>query len=72
MFKRILALLLCVLMLASVLPLSALASTETDNEAEAQRVRNEIIRMYYRVLANTGRSSLHGFCGLMASYQLWL
>lgn len=72
MFKRIMAVLLCVLLLASVLPFSASAETETDNEAEAARIQWEISRMYYRVLYATGRSSLHGFCGLMASYQLWL
>ncbi len=72
MFKRILAVLLCVFMLASVLPFGVLADEQTDNEAEAARIRHEISRMYYRVLYATGRSSLHGFCGLMASYQLWL
>ena len=74
MLKRILAVLLCVFMLASVLPLSAYAATETtqtENEKEAARIRQEIIRMYYRVLYASGQSSLHGFCGLMSSYQLW-
>lgn len=74
MLKRILAVLLCVFMLASVLPFSAYAATETtqtENEQEAARIRNEIMRMYYRVLYASGQSSLHGFCGLMSSYQLW-
>lgn len=75
MLKRILAALLCVVMLASVLPVNAFATTEdtpTANEQEAARIRNEITRMYYRVLYASGMSSLHGFCGMMSSYQLWL
>ncbi len=75
MLKRILAALLCVIMLASVLPVSAYAAAEdqpTANEQEAARIRNEITRMYYRVLYASGMDSLHGFCGMMSSYQLWL
>ena len=75
MLKRILAALLCVIVLASVLPVSTFAATETtseENRQEAARVRNEITRMYYRVLYASGMDSLHGFCGMMSSYQLWL
>ncbi len=65
MLKRCLVLLICLVLLVGVLPFGANAQSEED------RVEQEIQRIYYKVLYATGRSSLHGFCGLMASYQLY-
>lgn len=66
MYKRILALVLCVALCMSVLPVSVLAA-----EAEEDRICKEITSDYKKILRYTNRSSLSGYCGLMASWQLY-
>ena len=60
---------ICVLVavvLLAALPMSAQAQTEAD------AVRNKIASDYQSALAATGMESLHGYCGLMTSWQLYL
>lgn len=66
MYKRILALVMCLVMLFTAIPFGASAE-----ETEDARIRTQIKRVYRRVLYATGKSSLNGYCGLMTSYQLW-
>lgn len=62
--KRIFALVLCLLMLAAALPMAA--SAETYEEL-CQRIVDD----YQRALVATGKPSLGGFCGELASWQLY-
>ena len=66
MFKRIMALVLCLVMLAAVLPVGVSAE-----ETEIQQLRRNITSHYYRTLSIYGGESLKGFCGGLASYQLY-
>ena len=65
MLKKCFALLVCFAIIIGFIPLGANAQSESD------RVIAEIRRIYSRIQYATGRSDLTGFCGLMASYQLY-
>lgn len=65
MGKKILALALCLVLLLSALPVNA------ASDAEIYRIRQRIIRDYENALDASGRESLEGYCGLLASYQLY-
>ena len=64
--KRIAALVLSLLLIVAALPLGVNAATAD----KVQKVRKQIQQHYYRTLSATGKNSLHGYCGLLASYQL--
>lgn len=64
MGRRVIALLLCVVLLLAAVPVGASAK-------EDQPLRNQIIKTYRRALAAAGVESFAGYCGLMAGYQLW-
>lgn len=66
MFKRIIALALCVLLMAAALPVGVSALTE-----EEQTIYGQINRDYARALEASDKESLGGYCGLFASYQLY-
>lgn len=65
--KRMVALLLCFVLLFAALPGTADAARITREEALVQ----EIQRIYTRCLELSGKESFHGFCGLLTSMQLW-
>lgn len=65
MYKRILSFLLCVALCVTLLPVQARASTE------AEIIKTQISDDYRDILRYTNRSSLSGYCGLMASWQLY-
>lgn len=66
MIKRITALILSLLLVVAALPLGASAAPNN----KVQQVRKQIQQHYYRALSASGKDSLHGYCGLLASYQL--
>lgn len=68
MLKRITALIMCILLMLAALPVSALAASEEEH----QRIRDQISDVYRRTLSATGTSSLHGYCGMMAGWELYL
>ncbi len=55
-------------MMLTVLPFGAFAATEEEHE----RIRQQISDTYRRTLSATGSSSLHGYCGMMAGWELYL
>lgn len=65
MLKKCLALLVCFAIVIGFFPLGASAQSESD------RIMKDIRRIYSKILYATGRTDLTGFCGLMASYQLY-
>ncbi len=65
MKKRILALVLCLCLMASAVPVSAAPETEEGRLCQA------IVYDYRTILMNTNMASLQGYCGLMASWQLY-
>jgi len=65
--KKIVALMLCIVLLAAAVPMTASA-----NPQEGEQIINQINQDYYRALAGSGREDLHGYCGLMTSWQLYL
>ena len=67
MYKRGIALLLVVLLLVAVFPTSVSAATDE----EKKQIRKDISWDYYSALSSTGKSSLGGYCGLMAGWQLY-
>ncbi len=50
-----------------LLPHSVLAA-----EQEEQRLREQIASVYRKTLSATGSESLHGYCGMMAGWELYL
>lgn len=65
MKKRILAMVLCICLLASILPGTASA------HPESAAIKQAIVDDYVDTLRSTNMASLSGYCGLMASYQLY-
>ena len=65
MRKRIWALALCICLLASAFPVGA------ADETEESRICQDIVDDYVSILENTNMASLQGYCGLMASWQLY-
>ena len=61
-----LALALCLLM--SLVPATAYAAEST----EADRITQQIATLYRQTLRGTGMSSLHGYCGTMVNWHLYL
>ncbi len=68
MKKRILALLVCIALLVSVVPLSVGAETVPSKE---EQIMKQIRRTYNKTLASSGKESLRGYCGLMTGLQLY-
>lgn len=66
MYKRVIALALCLLLTAAVLPLGVSAAEE-----DVSQVRKQISSDYNRALSASGVESMHGYCGLLASYQIY-
>ena len=63
--KRIFALALCLCLLLTAFPVSAVPETEEG------RICQEITDHYVQILDSTDMASLQGYCGLMASWQLF-
>lgn len=68
MYKRGIALLLSVLLLAAVFPMTVSAATEEEKTA----IREQISRDYHSALYSAGKDSFGGYCGLMAGWQLYM
>ncbi len=68
MAKRIFLLLLCLCLLLPALPRAQAAK----DQSEADRICQLIADNYYKILTYTNRRSLSGYCGLMASWELYL
>lgn len=64
--KRITALILSLLLIVAVLPVSASAET-----VEGRLVRQKIEDHYAKILEASEHESLKGYCGTLASYQLY-
>lgn len=67
MLKRILTILIALTMLTLVLPVGVSAASSE----EEQRIRDQITTVYWQTLSSSGRSSLHGLCGVMAGWELY-
>ena len=65
--KKILTLVVCVLLLIAAFPVTAFANSDRGDQ-----IINQINQDYYRAIAGSGREDLHGYCGLMTSWQLYL
>ena len=66
MYKRIIALILSLLMLSAVLPVSVSAE-----EAEGRWLRQSLADHYAKTLEANETDTLNGWCGVLASYQLY-
>lgn len=71
MNRKIMALLLCVVLCAAMLPISAFADTqeETVMQSEEARIRAQITSTYRRTVGVVG--DLRGYCGEMAAWELY-
>lgn len=65
MYKRILAMVLCLCLCVALLPGTAAAHPESAS------IKQAIMDDYVNILKYTNMSSLSGYCGLMASWQLY-
>ena len=65
---RIFSLVLAFVLVFSVLPTSAKAAEQT----EVDRINDQIRTMYRQTLRASGMSSLHGYCGTMVNWHLYL
>lgn len=66
MAKRIVAGILCGIMLLSLL----LMAVRAEKMTEAEQIKKEAADIYQKCLESTGKESLRGFCGMMSSHQL--
>lgn len=66
MYKRIMALALSLLLVTAALPVSASAES-----AEGQRLCRNIADHYVKILEENETDTLNGWCGTLASYQLY-
>ena len=66
MYKRIVALVLCFALCVAVLPVQANAYTKE------QQICQQMVDDYRQILRYTNRSTLAGYCGLAASWQLYM
>lgn len=67
MLKKLLAILTVMMLLVCLLPVSTAAASAE----EEQRIRDQIERTYWKTLSSSGRESLHGYCGVMAGWELY-
>lgn len=65
--KRILSLIVCFVLTVGMV----LFPTDAATETEKQRISNQIRDIYWMTLSETGMSSLHGYCGTMAGWELY-
>ncbi|MBR4864381.1 MAG: hypothetical protein IKU07_07385 [Oscillospiraceae bacterium] len=65
--KRTLAVVLCIVLLALMVPSQVFGQGLSSHEA----VKQEVSRIYAKCLESAGKESFAGFCGLMTSLQLW-
>jgi len=65
LYKKILALALSLCLLLTAIPVQA------QQETEVSQICQDIADDYYYILKNTNMASLQGYCGLMASWQLF-
>lgn len=66
MKKRILLVVLCIAMLVAALPVAASAVTD-PHAAMYQQVKD----IYKKTLRSTGLKTMEGYCGMLASYELY-
>lgn len=64
MKKRVIALLLCIVLLLAAVPVGVAAEGD-------QQLRSLVSKTYHQALAKAGVESFAGYCGMMAGYQLW-
>lgn len=67
MVNKLLALVLCCVLLLCALPLTGQAATFEEKEA----LKTATKESYVKSLATAGKESFNGFCGMMTSHQLW-
>ena len=65
---RIFSLALALILVLGMIPTSTEAATTT----EEQRILNQISTLYKQTLRYSGLSSLHGYCGSMVNWHLYL
>lgn len=66
MLKKLFAILMSLAILSS-LPITAAAASDE----EEQRIRDQIESVYWKTLSSSGKNSLHGYCGVMAGWELY-
>lgn len=67
MVNKLMALVLCCVLLLCALPLTGQAATFEEKEALKKATKES----YVNSLATAGKESFNGFCGMMTSNQLW-
>lgn len=67
MVNKLMALVLCLVLLVCVLPVTGLAATNTEKEELKTAARDS----YVKSQESAGKESFNGFCGMMVSHQLW-
>lgn len=65
---RVFSVALVLLLLVSVIP----APTRAADSQEVQNIYSQITKLYYQTLRATGKYSLHGYCGTMVNWHLYL
>lgn len=72
MKKRVLALLICLALVFTMLPVSVSAEEDPKREEQIQQIRDRIRDFYYKTLRACGDWTLEGWCGFMAGWELYL
>lgn len=70
LLKRIFALVLTLALVFTALPGTAQAKKEEKPLDKYQQAIRDARRSYTRALSSSGKTSMHGYCGLMTSHQL--
>ncbi len=72
MVKRMIAWLVCLVLIVAAFPTAVTAVTTEEEEQEEQRICDRISAFYWRILRHSGQSTLEGWCGYMAGWELYL
>ena len=72
MYKRIVAIILCLCMSLPFIPAKSSAAMTNDQYRERHRIMKQIQSMHQTILKRTENESMNGLCGTMVSWQLYL
>ena len=72
MYKRIVAIILCLCMCLPFIPAKSSAAMTNDQYRERHRIMKQIQSMHTTILQRTENESMNGLCGTMVSWQLYL
>lgn len=67
LLKRIISILICIALTVVAMP----SYVQAASEEEVDRVQEQLDDVYWKALSASGRSTLQGYCGILAGWELY-